>query len=167
MLIALGLSFAGCVAPAQMLQERMLPEFAPTFTAYTPEGEGWNLSSHLGRTVLLDVMAVDCSPCVLQTPELREVAARHGGDGFAMISIDMGTAFPGWGAEDQEALRRFHREHSLSWPIASDPNGTVFRDYKVLILPTLVIIRPDGTIHKTLLGDRSADEISGAIRGAG
>lgn len=166
-LVALALGLAGCLAPAEMLQERMLPDTAPTFTAYTHTGDAWELAGHQGKTILLDVMAVECSACVLQTPALREVAHRHAGGDFAMISIEMGAAFPGWGAEDDDELVRFHTEHNLTWPIASDPDGTVFRDYKVLVLPTLVVIRPDGTIHRTLLGDRSADEISRAIREAG
>lgn len=165
-LVGLALCLNGCLAPAEMLQATMLPATAPPFTAYTPEGEAWNLSEHQGKTVLIDIMAVECSACKLQSPALRELADRHENNtDFTMVSIEMGSAFPGWGAEDTSALARFREEHGLTWPIASDP-GTVFRDYKVLILPTLVVIRPDGSIHKTLLGDRSADEIDAAIESA-
>lgn len=166
LVVVLAAAVTGCLAPVEMLQGQMLPASAPPFTAYTPEGHAWNLSEHHGKTVLLDIMAVECSACKLQTPALRELAQRHEDDPtFSMVSVELGTAFPGWGAEDTHALTRFSEEHGLTWPIASDP-GTVFRDYKVLVLPTLVVIRPDGSIHKTLLGQRSADDINAAITSA-
>lgn len=160
------LALGGCLAPAEVVQERMLPDEAPDFHAVTVDGEAWELRAQRGKTVLLDVMAVDCAACELQNPVLRHVASQHAGDGFAMISLDMGSAFPGWGAEDPDALDRYREEYGLTWPIATDPEGSVFRDYRVLVLPTLVVIRPDGTIQKTLLGERSLDEVHDAIHAA-
>lgn len=164
--LLVALALGGCLAPAQMLQQAALPETAPSFTAYTPEGEAWSLSAQRGKTILIDVMGVTCSACILQAPLLQDVAQRHANDSFAMISIDMGSAFPGWGAEDQEALLEYRAEHNLTWPIASDPEGSILRDYRILVLPTLIVIRPDGTIHKTLLGERSIEEIHDAVHGA-
>lgn len=161
--IALGLILAGCLAPAQTLQQRMLPGSAPGFTAATPAGAAWNLTDQLGKTVLIDIMAVDCSACKVQAPTLREVAARHVGDDISMISIEVGGMFPGWEAQEDDALVRFHDEYGLTWPIARDPDGTVFRDYRVLVLPTLIVVRPDGTIQTTLLGDRPLAQIERAI----
>lgn len=165
-LLLVALALAGCAVPAEMVQERLLPDAAPPFEVRTVDGEVWNLTAQRGKTVLVDVMAVDCAACDLQTPVLREVAAQRAGEDFAMISVEMGTAFPGWGAEDEGTLLAYREEQGLTWPIASDGNGTVFRDYHVLILPTLIIIRPDGTIHETLLGERSVEEIQRAVDGA-
>lgn len=164
--IGLALVLAGCLAPAETLQQRMLPGSAPGFTVSTPEGDVWNLTDQAGKTVLVDIMAVDCSACKVQAPTLREVAARHAGDDIRLISIDVGGAFPGWDAQEDDALVRFHDEYGLTWPIARDPNGTVFRDYRVLVLPTLVVVRPDGTIQTTLLGERPLAQIERAIHDA-
>lgn len=159
--------FGGCLVPAEMVQERLLPSEAPAVSLQPVDAPPWDLGGHKGKTIVLDVMAVDCPPCRLQAPLLRELAERQDPSRFSMVSIDVGSAFPGWGAEDENALREYHEEHDLTWPIAPDDNSTVLRDYRVMVLPTLVIIRPDGSIHKTLLGERGLDEIEAAVREAG
>lgn len=156
---------AGCATPAQVL-DGFRPDAAPDFRVRTIDGEDWQLSAQRGKTVLIDIMAVDCLPCRLQVPLLRQIAHENTHDNFTMVSIEMGTAFPGWGAEDEGAIARFHDEQGLTWDIASDAGGSVFRDYRVLVLPTLVVVRPDGSIEKTLMGERSIDEVRAAIQDA-
>jgi len=71
---------------------------APDFSLETINDETFTLSDNLGKTVIIDLMAVRCPPCKTQMPELQELNMEKG-DSIIIISIDVDGIY---GMEDEE-----------------------------------------------------------------
>ncbi len=158
-------ALAGCV---DAIDAATTPagETAPDFAVPTVDGGVWRLSDHRGHVSVVDLMGVSCAPCRSQAARLAKLAADAPAD-VAIVSVDVGAAFPGWGAEDADDLRRFREDFGVTWPLAADADGNVTARYRAIILPTLVVVRPDGVVHARLLGDReSVDELRAAVDAA-
>lgn len=115
---------------------------APDFTVVDVDSRTFRLSDHRGEVVLIDFMGSRCSTCVQQMQFLSPVYSAYSSRGLAMISIDVGGSL---GTEDPEVARRFLATYGGTWPIALDDTG-IGLTYQVSVLPTLYLIRTDGTI---------------------
>jgi cytochrome c-type biogenesis protein len=120
---------------------------APTFRVVTTEGEILDLADARGKTIVLDLMAVNCAACRTLTKDiLKPLWDEHGGrDDFVLWSIDVWAGLPGQVGETAEDLRRLKAEEGLPWPHALD-DGTVWRDYAAAALPQLVVVDPEGRV---------------------
>jgi len=115
---------------------------APDFTVADVDGRTFRLSDHRGRLVLIDFMGSRCPTCVQQMQFLPAVYGAYSNRGLMMISIDVGGSL---GTEDPQVARNFLATYGGSWPIALDDSG-IGLAYQVSVLPTLYLIRGDGTI---------------------
>lgn len=115
---------------------------APDFTIVDVDGRTFRLSQQQGKVVLIDFMGSRCSTCVQQMQFLPAVYSAYADKGLVMISIDVGGSL---GTEDPEVARRFMATYGGTWPIALDNSG-IGLAYGVPSLPTLYLLRTDGTI---------------------
>ncbi|MFA5861359.1 MAG: TlpA disulfide reductase family protein [Candidatus Thermoplasmatota archaeon] len=153
----------GCAVPT-----RPPPvESAPPVLVRTVDGREWSLAAHAGSVVVIDLMDRYCGPCRLQSPALAALASEHANDSrFAMLSIDVGESAPD--ERSNASLKEYRDDERATWAYAFDEGGRVWADYHGLVLPTIVIIATDGTIHAALPGGtRSLDELRGLVREAG
>lgn len=155
----LSVVLAGCMAPQGGARGPLVGNLAPDFDAQPVDREPWSLAAQRGKVVLLDLMGVNCPPCRAEMPHLLRVMANHRDDpGYAQVSIDMASAFPGLGARNLDEIREFRDEFRMTWPIAPDRDGDVGPAYEPISLPTLVIIGPDGVIRAKHGGGVTAAE---------
>lgn len=149
------------------------PEFRLTSTGV--EGGGWTgpatftLSQQRGRVVVLDLMAVRCTPCRAVTDEVllplwREVGSRQD---VAFLSVDVWTdprvaAFVP-GIETEEALRRLQNETGVPWRHALDTD-LVWQSYHAGEgLPKVVVVDRWGRIAAAWSGEVRLDEVRASV----
>jgi thiol-disulfide isomerase/thioredoxin len=141
---------AGCNGPAPREVGPLVGNLAPPFTLQPVEAGAapWALEAHRGRVVLMDLMGVNCLPCRREMPHLLALARAHAGDaGFAMLSVDMASVYPGLGARSLDEIRAFQAEYNATWPFGPDEEGRVGQAYEPIALPTKVVIDAEGVLR--------------------
>lgn len=153
---------AGCVGPPLDSEDRTI---APDLELETVSNRTWTLAEHEGEAVVLDFMDPTCKPCEEQMPTLEQVFEnRTDRPPLAAVSIDVGSAvYPAGTNSSSEELERFRRSHDADWPFARDPRGSAMVDYRVVHIPTLVVVDPDGRIVERFTGAVEAVELEEAI----
>ena len=104
------------------------------------EGDGTarTLSDYAGRGLVVNLWATWCVPCVVEMPELQELARKVAGAGILVLplSSDRGGA---------EVVRRFYAANRIDGlPILLDPRGDAARAWGVRGLPTTLVIDRQG-----------------------
>lgn len=117
---------------------------APDFTLKTLDGKEVKLSSLKGRRVVLDFWATWCPPCVRALPEINELHHALKNKGVQIYAINVG--------EEQAQVQNFLRQQKLDLPVLLDGDENVMRQYGIEAIPTTILIRPDGTVHKVFTG---------------
>jgi cytochrome c biogenesis protein CcmG/thiol:disulfide interchange protein DsbE len=128
---------------------------APPLPTKALRGSAVDLAELRGKPALVDFFASWCGPCAEEAPTLRKLSASLG-DRAAVVAVD-------WDDADGPA-RAFARRHGWTFPVLSDPAGTVGEEYGVTSgLPTSFVIGPDGRIVKVFLGPQSEAKLRQAL----
>lgn len=118
---------------------------APDFTLKTFEGDDFTLSDHLGKVVVIDLMAVRCPPCETQMVYLDELNYEVG-DEIVIISIDVDGAY---GSETEQQVRNKYGDYVEKWTFAMDTYEESVgskEEYQTGYIPTIVIINTEGDV---------------------
>ena len=113
-------------------------ERAPDFTAVCPDGRAFTLSEHRGKTVVVNLWATWCAPCVKELGDFDRLQ-RERPDSVAVLALHTSPV--------TEDVAAFAAAHGYALTFAADPDGTlsaVFSDSAVL--PRTVIVSPEGTV---------------------
>jgi len=122
------------------------PAPAPNISFVLLEGGRLELASLQGRPVLVSFWATTCAPCVREAPELARLYRELHPRGFELIAVAMPYDPP-------LAVRDFARRYDLPYRIAFDLPGEALGKFRVSAIPYNVLVRPDGRIAFTRLGD--------------
>ena len=152
MVTGLAVSFAAAAAAFFLIgaiagiQGTVAPAEAPDFELAALEGEGFRLSDHRGRYVVLNFWASWCGPCRAEIPELkafRERIEEEGDDdaGPLLIGINQTASESG-----TTSLRSFVEREGMNFLILLDTGNRVHAQYGIRGIPTTVIVNPNGTI---------------------
>ena len=122
-------------------------ELAPDFTVMGPDGQAIKLSDFRGKTVLIDIWATWCGPCVASMPHNSELAEQHAKDGLVILAVcadDSRANYDGW-VKRNAAKYKFLTAHD---PAGKDGwDKSVFNtQYGVSGFPTLFLIDKDGKV---------------------
>lgn len=136
------------------------PFRVPALAFKDAEGRDRTLADWRGRTVLLNLWATWCVPCVAEMPALQAMAKKLAGEGILVLplSSDRGGA---------PVVRGFYAAHGIdSLPIWLDPKGAAMQAWGAQGLPTSLVIDRQGREQGRLEGavDWSADATLYAIR---
>ena len=103
--------------------------------------------------VVLDFWATWCRPCRAEMPKLQAVALElvdkkvH----FAAISLDT--------RQNKARVDAYIEQNSVSLPVYRDPEGTLAKKFKVVAIPTTILLNQAGEIVYSTRGYRPGDEI--------
>jgi peroxiredoxin len=118
---------------------------APAFSVKCLDSTEFALDRVRGKTVLLVFFATWCGLCNLELPHVEEIwKANKNRPDFALVAIGR--------EETAEKLAAFQTEHGYTFPIASDPQRSVYSRYAKELIPRTYLIAPDGTIRFTSTG---------------
>jgi len=151
---------AGCAdePPARPDPPQTAPPF--TLTQLGTGGEKVELAAHAGKTVILDFWATWCRPCEFQVPELNAFFDAHRSDSdVALFGVSVDT-------QPARVVNEWVSEMGVRYPILLGGDATA-REYDLEGFPTVVVVRPDGTIdsrHAGLIQRRELEAMLERIR---
>jgi thiol-disulfide isomerase/thioredoxin len=133
----------------------LLGEAAPAFNTVSLEDKPIDLSTHVGKDViLLDFWATWCGPCVQAMPEVDKVAEKFADRGLVFYAVNV--------SEDVETIKEFLKTSEIDVPVAMDADGKITESYGVSGIPQTVLIGKDGRVQVVHVGfsDGLADQLS-------
>lgn len=107
-----------------------------------------------GQLVILDFWTYCCVNCMHVVPVLRDLERRHRKDPLVVIGVHS-AKFPTESDPDRvaDAIVRYGIEH----PVVVDREMGIWQKYGVRSWPTLVFVRPEGTIAAVAPGEPDPD----------
>ena len=131
------------VSPVQVGQR------AFDFTATLLDGSSFQLSDYLGKVVFVNVWASWCGPCVNEIPDLQKLS-----EAYPETLVVLGLN----NQETQQTASQFVADNSLTYPQASDENGTLINSvFPTQYIPYTVVIDPNGVVTQAEAGGQSYD----------
>jgi len=119
---------------------------APALTATTLKDGRVSLASLRGRVVVLSFMASWCASCGTEAPELATYAWHvHTTNTPATI---LGVVFN----DADAAVAAFANHYGLTFPLLTDPGGTMANDFAVASPPVTIVLGPTGRVAAVLQG---------------
>ncbi|HEX4997195.1 MAG TPA: redoxin family protein [Terriglobia bacterium] len=111
---------------------------APTFSLMDLDGKPYSLDSLKGKTVLLDFWATWCGPCKRSLPVLEKLHQQYSPAGLTILGVDVG--------EDRSTVTTFLKANPMPYPIALGSEFGILTAYSIQVIPTYVLIGPDGKV---------------------
>ncbi|HEX6085658.1 MAG TPA: TlpA disulfide reductase family protein [Thermoanaerobaculia bacterium] len=133
----------------------------PEYSAMNLDGTKYELASHRGKVVLLNLWATWCGPCRYEIPELQRLHDEHAKKGFAVVGVSVDES-------GIESVRQFVTENRMTYPVVLDPQGKLANVMETSVLPTSVLIGRDGKIVWKKVGAilENDEELKSAIEKA-
>jgi len=103
-----------------------------------------------GHVVILDFWTYCCINCMHVIPLLDALEERHRGDPLVVIGVHSAKFDE---EKDPTNIRDAIARYGLHHPVVVDQNMKVWNDFAIRSWPTLVVIRPDGTIAAVAPGE--------------
>ncbi len=104
---------------------------------------------------VISFFATWCGPCRKEIPELERLQERYPGIKFFLVNV----------AENGETLAAYLKTNPVRLPVLMDRYGKTAERFRVMdpvqsvaVLPTLVMIRKNGTVHFFKKGYSEGDE---------
>lgn len=101
------------------------------------DGSSATLADYRGSPLVVNFWASWCPPCVAEMPEFEEV---HRAMGDRVVFLGMNTQ-----DTPQDAARIVERT-GVTYDLARDPGGEMFRAFEVLGMPSTFFISPEGRV---------------------
>ncbi|VAW77243.1 Thioredoxin family protein [hydrothermal vent metagenome] len=112
---------------------------APDFALKTVSGENTRLSEHRGEVVMINFWASWCAPCRQEMPLLEELYTQYEPLGFTILGVNV--------EKDSKPALAMLEDIPVSFPILLDTDSVVSKMYKVVAMPTTVLIDRDGNMR--------------------
>ena len=118
-------------------------------------GPAVDLAELRGTPLVVNFWATWCAPCVKEMPDFQRVA-RQAGRRVTFLGVNV-----------QDAPRNaepFAAELGITYRLASDPRGELYREVGAFGMPTTLFVRPDGTVVYRHTGPLDVDELRQLLR---
>src|SRR3954466_2696187 len=137
----------GRLAP---VRERIhAPDFTSA-TAWLNTERPLSIRDLRGQLVILDFWTYCCINCMHVLPVLRDLEERHVADPLVVIGVHSAK----FDAEkDAGHILAAMRRYGVAHPVAVDSEMRIWSAYAIRSWPTLVILRPDGTLAAVAPGE--------------
>ena len=105
-------------------------------------------AQYRGYEMVLMFGSMYCGPCKALLPVLHAFAADNRERMIVVLSVDLDSS------SEAGKVLAYYREHGLSLPVFLDQERQLSRRYKVYMLPSLMFVGADGTVHSVLRGPK-------------
>lgn len=117
----------------------VFPRPAPNFTLNRIDGAKDSLGAYAGKVLLVDFWATWCGPCKEMTPELIKIQDEFGGKGVSVVGIAI--------EDELKKVVAYATQKHVNYPMLFDGKETeIWRNWKVISLPSLYLVSADGQI---------------------
>jgi len=123
---------------------------APNFTLKSMNGKNLKLSEMTGNVVLINFWASWCGPCREEMPLLNALHKKYAPLGFTVWGVNV--------EEQLDGARGFLGNVPVDFPILLDNENKVSKQYKVVAMPTTVVVDRDGNMRYLHEGYKPGDE---------
>jgi len=123
---------------------------APNFTLKSMTGKNLKLSEMTGNVVLINFWASWCGPCREEMPLLNALHKKYAPLGFTVLGVNV--------EEQLDGARGFLSNVPVDFPILLDNTNKVSKQYKVVAMPTTVVVDRDGNMRYLHEGYKPGDE---------
>jgi thiol-disulfide isomerase/thioredoxin len=125
----------------------------PAYTTDLIDGKKFDITAERGNVVFLNLWATWCGPCRYEIPELQSLHQKYASRGFKVVGISLDDTGVG-------GVKQFVSQHSMTYPVAYDPDGKIAAIFQSSVLPTSVIVDRAGQIVWKKFGAVSMDDPS-------
>ncbi|MFH1227903.1 MAG: redoxin domain-containing protein [Planctomycetota bacterium] len=126
---------------------------APEFSLSSLEGAKISLKDYRGKIILLDFWATWCPPCCKDLPHIQKLNNEFKNKGLVILGINN---------EEADTVAKFIKDNKYDFTTLRD-DGSARRTYRVMVIPTLVIIDKEGKISEYLVGYREESVLRAKI----
>jgi len=122
-------------------------EFAPDFSAPTPEGKMLSLKEVKGKITLIDFWAAWCGPCRRENPNIVKAYEKYHDKGLEIIGVSLDGNMRQ--TDPKAAWVKAIEDDKLTWHQVSNLNyfnGPIAKMYNIQSIPSSFILDADGKI---------------------
>ena len=118
------------------------PALLPDLAFNRPDGLPTSLAAFRGRTVLVNLWATWCAPCLKEMPALDALQGALGGPDFEVVAVNIDT-------RNLDKPKTWLAEHKIErLAYYADPQAKIFQELrkarKVEGMPTSLLVDPEG-----------------------
>jgi len=115
------------------------PAAAPDFTLKSSTGENLRLSEFRGEVVMINFWASWCGPCRQEMPLLDELYNEYQPLGFTILGVNV--------EQDSSQAKKMLHDIPVKFPVLFDSESEVSKLYKVVAMPSTVLVDRDGNVR--------------------
>lgn len=130
------------------------------FTVVDLNGREVSLAQFRGKTVLLNIWATWCKPCIREIPDLKAVHEDLKDQGVVVLGVLLESGSP------EEARPLVEQQLQINYPVWYGDDAFA-RLFKVEAFPTTVIIDRTGKVSQVMLGAQTKERFVDALKRAG
>ena len=120
-------------------------ESAPDFELTSIEGTPFRTVDLRGKVIVLNFFATWCGPCQMELPHLQAVWDEfRNDDDFRMLVVGR--------EESEDSVRAFQQKHGFTFPLAADPENSVYNKFASQYIPRTYLVSRQGTIVHEFTG---------------
>jgi peroxiredoxin len=112
---------------------------APDFSLHGRAGETVSLADLRGDVVMINFWATWCGPCRQEMPHLEALHQRYHDLGFTLLGVNV--------EENSRLSDKFLEETPVTFQILFDPENKVSNLYKVVAMPSTVLVDREGNMR--------------------
>jgi peroxiredoxin len=128
---------------------------AVDFTLKTLNGREVSLDDYLGSPVLINFWAAWCPPCRAEIPDLAAAYRVHQADGLVILGVSV--------QDKPEIVEPFIEYMGMTYPVLLDTDAQVMNTYRLLGLPTTIVVNREGRILARHSGIITPEQIEGYL----
>jgi thiol-disulfide isomerase/thioredoxin len=121
------------------------------------DGGSARFADYRGAPLVVNVWASWCPPCQQEMPDFEQVHQALG-DRVRIVGLDR--------ADGRSAAKSFATNLNISYDLLFDPDDTFAPKVGIAVMPTTLLVSPDGVVVKTIPGAIDADGLTNAINEA-
>ena len=122
-------------------------DLALPFTLIDDKGKEVNLKDLRGKRVIVNFFASWCPPCQEEMPLLVELERQMNPDNEILLGLNMTSQ-----EKSVEDVRSFMKYYKAEYPVVYDKEGKVMKDYRIIGIPTTLVIDKNGRIERRING---------------
>lgn len=130
-------------------------EHVPQTTFERFEGSTGSFADYRGQPLVVNFWAAWCAPCIHEMPRFEEVHQQLG-DRVAFLGINT--------RDNPDSAAKIVEETGVTYDLARDPDGELFRSLQIRAMPNTLFVSPDGEILGAHAGAISRDALEERIR---